>query len=104
MELESASVRPSVRPCVYTSVCVSVSYPSKLSNMNISKASGPMGSIAPSFLIGSSSYIHAGNKDNHKISDEFEIWPDRTTAELAALEHLEKIPRLIDDGTIVVAL
>ena len=24
-------------------------------------------------------FIHAGNEDMHKISDEFEFWPDRTT-------------------------
>ena len=35
--------------------------------------------LAPSFLIGYSSYIVlAGNKDIHNISDEFEIRPDRT--------------------------
>ena len=33
--------------------------------------------IAPSFLIGSSSFF-AGNKDNHKVLDECETWLDRT--------------------------
>ena len=33
-------------------------------------------------------FILAGNEDMHKISDEFEFWPDRTT-ELAALERLK---------------
>ena len=38
-------------------------------------------------------FILAGNKDNHKISDGFEIWPDKIwTAELAALECLGKSP------------
>ena len=43
---------------------------------------------APSFL------NLAGNKDNHDISDEFEIRPDRTE-ELSALERLEISHRLI---------
>ena len=39
-------------------------------------------------------FILAGNKDNHKSSDEFgEIRP--RTVELAALERLEKSHRLI---------
>ena len=33
--------------------------------------------LAPSFLVGSSSFF-AGIKDNHNISDEFKIKPDRT--------------------------
>ena len=33
--------------------------------------------LAPSFLIGSSSFS-AGNKDDHKVSVEFEIRPDPT--------------------------
>ena len=33
--------------------------------------------------------ILAGNKDNHESLDKFEFHPD-LTAELAALEHLEK--------------
>ena len=52
--------------------------------------------LAPLFLIGSSSYWQV-SKDIYNISDEFEIRPDRTnllprTAELAALERLEKSP------------
>ena len=44
--------------------------------------------LAPYFLIGS--YL-AGNNDNHKIADGFEIRPDQIWAmELAALERLEK--------------
>ena len=31
--------------------------------------------LAPSFLIGSSSFL-VGNKDNYIVSDEFEIRPD----------------------------
>ena len=34
----------------------------------------------------------AGNKDMHNIINEFEIRPDRTTTELAALERLRNTP------------
>ena len=41
-----------------------------------------MTTLAPSFLIGSSSYLQvtrtAGNENIHNISEEFEIRPDRT--------------------------
>ena len=36
--------------------------------------------------------MFAGNEDMHKISDEFEFQPDRTTMELAALERLKTFP------------
>ena len=43
-------------------------------------------------------FILAGNKDNHKVSDGFEILPDQTSdsrdSSLAALERLEKSPDL----------
>ena len=38
-------------------------------------------------------FILAGYQDMHKISEEFEIWPDQTlTTELAALERLKNFP------------
>ena len=39
-------------------------------------------------------FIFAGNKDNHKVAEEFEITPD-PTMELAALERLENCHRLL---------
>ena len=46
-----------------------------------------MTTLAPSF------FILAGNKDNHNISNGFEIRQiGLGTYELAALEHLEKSP------------
>ena len=51
-----------------------------------------VGTLAPSFLIGSSSFF-AGKEDNYNIWNEFEIRPIRLrTAELAALERLKKFP------------
>ena len=51
-----------------------------------------MTTLAPSFLTGTSSFF-AGNKDNHKITNKFEIRPIRPgTAGLAALGRLEKSP------------
>ena len=48
--------------------------------------------LAPSFFIGSS-FLQSGNKDNHNISDEFEIRLDPTTDfELAAIERLVNSP------------
>ena len=38
-------------------------------------------------------FIFADKEDNHKVSNEFEILPDRTVErELAALERLENSP------------
>ena len=38
-------------------------------------------------------FIHVGNKDNHKSLNKFEFQLDSTrTAELSAIEHLEKSP------------
>ena len=34
--------------------------------------------LAPSFLIRSSSYKFTGNEDNHNVSDKFEFRPDST--------------------------
>ena len=49
-----------------------------------------MNTLAPSFF-DRIFFILAGNENIHNISDEFEIRPDRIrTAELAALERLEK--------------
>ena len=51
--------------------------------------------LAPSYLIGSSSYLQVtGTSITSRTSSKFgQIGP--RTAELAALEHLEKSPRLI---------
>ena len=38
-----------------------------------------MTTLAPSFLNGSSNFILAGNKSNHKSLDEFEFRPDLIT-------------------------
>ena len=48
-------------------------------------------------------FILAGNKDNHKISDWFEIWQDRS-AELAARERLELSPYTYNGRNVVTTL
>ena len=57
--------------------------------------------LAPSFF-DPIFFILAGKEDNYYISDEFKIGPIRLrTAELAALERLEKFPESFNGRNVV---
>ena len=47
--------------------------------------------LAPAFLIGSSSFF-SGNEDNQQVWTEFEFWPDRTKrCRVTALDKCQKL-------------
>ena len=47
-------------------------------------------------------FIVAGNKDNHKVLDEFQIWPDQTMdCRVSCPWAFEKIPVVNFDGILL---